>query len=163
MRGPRWWARVVVFSLPLWWACLLWGSEAGVRVVGKVKAVTVLEYGGRLYEEGVPVTVFLRPDVDSSFDGEIHLRVMSNTPWRLYVSVKGIRVGGEEKEVVPKGIVLRVGERRVAVGAKKTLLITGDRGVCPLDCELSVTFPPEVGGSGEVELVLNFSAVGALP
>jgi len=140
---------------------LLWGSEAGVRVVGKVKAVTVLEYGGRLYEEGIPVTVFLRPDVDSSFDGEIHLRIMSNTPWRLYVSVKGIRVG--EKEIEPEEVILRIGERKIAVGAKKTLLITGDRGVWPLDCELSVTFPPEVGGSGEVELVLNFSAVGALP
>ena len=159
MRGPRWWARVVVFSLPLWWACLLWGSEVGVQVVGKVKAVTVLEYEGRLYKDVVSVPVQL--DSSSPSGGKVQLRVLSNTPWRLYVSVKGVRVG--EKEIEPEEVILRVGERKIAVGAKKTLLITGDRGVWPLDCELSVTLPPEVGGSGEVELVLNFSAVGALP
>jgi len=107
------------------------------------------------------VPVHLIHDPTSSFGNEVRLQVLSNTPWRLYVSVKGLRVGG--KDVRPEEVILRVGERRVTVGGKETLLVAGDRGVWPLRCELSVTLPPEVDGSGEVVLVLSFSVVEVLP
>lgn len=165
MRELRWWGLVVIgLVLPLGW--VLWGWENGVSVsvVSKVKPVTVLEYGGRLFAGSIPLSVELTAGAEPfSFTGSFRLKVLSNTPWKLQVSLKGLRVGGEE--IRPDEVLLVWDNRKAELGASSDTLITGDRGIWPLEFGIVVAVAPEIGGSveGEAELILEISLSGARP
>ena len=135
-----------------------------VSVVGKVKPVTVLEYEGRLFEGSIPLSIGLSPGSEAlTFVGTARLKVLSNTPWELRASFKGLRIGGEE--IRSEAIFITVGKEKVELGASSGPLMEGERGIWPLELGIVVVLPPEVGGSaeGEAELILEISLSGARP
>ncbi len=161
LRGPRW--GLVVLGLCLL-AFLGWGNGVGVQITSRVKAVTVLEYEGRLYEDGflVPVRLTLSPE-GTYFVGKVVLEVLSNTPWELRIYPVEFHVG--DRVVRPERILLFWGERRFSLGVSSHASITEGRGVWSLELEIRVIVPPEADGSegGKAELTLSLSVSGARP
>ncbi len=162
--GPRRWGRIVGVVVSLLCALWGWGSDVGVSIVGKVRAVTVLNYEGRLFEGNIPLSVELSPGSETFvFVGTIRLEILSNVPWKLGVSLRAFRIGGEE--VRPEAIYIVVGKEKVQLGAGSTPIMGGDRGIWPLELGITVALPPGTGGpvGGEAELILEISLSGARP